>query len=117
MVKLGYMGKLQKKSKPEIAFEVKSKLGLAVSTTKTYWNVIIYVKHPSVQGKENYVKETLVNPDEIRVSKKDHDVYLFYKKCRNKFLCVIARIKAKSGYIITAYYTKKIKEGELKWKK
>jgi len=111
------MGKIQKKSKPEIVFKVKSKLGLAVSTTKAYWKVITHVKHPSVQGKEKYVKETFVDPDEIRVSRKDHNVYLFYKKYRNKFLCVIARIKAKSGYIITAYYTKKIKEGQLKWKK
>ena len=79
MVKLGYMGKLQNKSKSEIAFVAKPKLGLAVSTTKTYWNVIIYVKHPSVQGKENYVKETLVNPDEIRVSKKTM-MYIYFIK-------------------------------------
>lgn len=111
------MGKIQKKLKQKIAFEVKSKLGSSVSTTKSYWNVITHIKHPSVKGKEKCVKDTLVQPDQIRVSKKDHDVYLFYKKYRNKSLCVITRTRGNKGFIITAYYTKKIKEGELKWKR
>ena len=111
------MGKIQKKSELNIAFKVKSKLDPAVSITKDYWGIIISVKHPSVQGREKEVKEALVNPDEIRVSKKDPKVYLFYKKHQDKFLCVIARTNAQNGYIITVYYTKKVKEGKLKWKR
>lgn len=112
-----HMGNIRKRDVSNIAFEVKSKLGVVVKTTRGYWNIIIQVKHPSVKGKEKNVKDTLSLPDEIRVSKRDKDVYLFYKKYRNKFLCVVSRIHRKSGYIITSYYTEKIKEGELKWKK
>lgn len=92
-------------------------IGALVKTTRGYWEVITNIKHHSVSGKENLVKQTLANPHEIRISKKDKSVYLFYRKYRDKFLCVIARISKKEGYIITVYYTKKIKEGELKWKK
>lgn len=111
------MGRIQKKPTSEIAFEVKSKLDSSINTSRAYWNIITHLKHPSIQGKEKYVKETLVLPDEIRVSKKARDVYLFYKRYRHKFLCVVARIHGNKGFIITAYYTEKIKEGELKWKK
>jgi hypothetical protein len=111
------MNKMQKKSVSKIAFKVKSKQGFLIKTSRAYWNIITHIKHPSIKGKEKYVKETLFFPDEIRVSKKDQDVYLFYKKYRDKFLCIVAKIHKDRGFIITAYYTRKIKEGELKWKK
>jgi hypothetical protein len=111
------MKKVAKKLPSDIVFEVKSKLGALVATTRYYWDIIIHIKHPSIQGKEKQVKETLGFPDEIRTSKKDPGVYLFYKKYSRKFLCVVARINTGKGFIITVYYTDKIKEGELKWKK
>jgi hypothetical protein len=111
------MRKLLKPLPSEIAFEVKSQLGALVKTTHSYWKIITQVKHPSIQGKEKLVKEVLRVPDEIRVSKKDNKVYLFYKKYAKRLLCVVARIDDGEGFIITVYYTEKIKEGELKWKK
>ena len=111
------MSKIQKRSPSGIAFEIKSKQGFLIKTTRSYWNIITHVKHPSIEGKEKDVKETLASPEEIRVSKKDKEVYLFYKRYRNKFLCVVVRINKQKGFIVTAYYTEKVKEGELKWKK
>jgi hypothetical protein len=111
------MGKIQKKPRSEIAFAVKTKQGFLIKTTKAYWNIITNIKHPSIWGKEKAVKETLFFADEIRISKRDPDVYLLYKKYGDKFLCAVVRIHKKEGFIITAYYTKRIKEGELQWKK
>lgn len=111
------MGKIQKKATSAILFEVQSSLGLLIRTTGTYWNVITHIKHPTIQGKEKAVKETLSSPDEIRVSKRGKDIFLFYKKYRNKFLCVIVKSQKKKGFIITVYYTKKIKEGIVQWKR
>ncbi|MFH1856651.1 MAG: DUF4258 domain-containing protein [Candidatus Omnitrophota bacterium] len=111
------MGKIQGKINTKIAFEIKAELGFLIKTTIAYWNVITQIKHPSIQGKEKQVKETLACPSEIRQSKKDKKVYLFYKKYNSKFLCVVVKIDKKKGFIVTAYYTEKIKEGELKWKK
>lgn len=98
-------------------FEVKSKLGILVSTTKIYWNIITRIKHPTIKGKEQDVKKVLCDPDEIRVSKKDRAVLLFYKRIEKLYLCVVVKFFKKRGYIITAYWTRKIKEGKLKWRR
>lgn len=98
-------------------FEVQSKLGILVSTTKIYWDIITRIKHPTVKSKEEDVKKVLCDPDEIRVSKKDRAVVLFYKMIEKLYLCVVVKFSKKRGYIITAYWTRKIKEGELKWRR
>lgn len=107
-----------KKIQPyKIHFEIISKPGILISTTVNYWNIIINIKHPTLKGREASVKETLEDPDKIRVSKKDKSVLLFYKKFHKRHLCAAVKTLKERGYIITAYWTDKIKEGELKWKK
>lgn len=98
-------------------FKVQSRLGVWVSATKTYWNIITHIKHPTVKGKEAEVKSALSDPDEIRVSKKDKSVLLFYKKTGKRYLCVVTRFLKKRGFIVTVYWTEKIKEGETQWKR
>jgi hypothetical protein len=98
-------------------FQVLSKFGISVGTTRAYWDIITNIKHPAVRGKETEVKKVLSEPDEIRISKKDRSVLLFYGKAEKRYLCVVARLFKKRGFIITAYWTKKIKEGELRWKR
>ncbi len=73
--------------------------------------------HPTIKGKEAEVKQVLSDPDEIRVSKKDKTILLFYKKIARYYFCVVARFLKKRGFIVTAYWTEKIKEGELRWKR
>ena len=112
------MNKANKAIQPyKTYFEIQTKFGILVSTTKSYWNVITHIKHPTVKGKEIEVKQTLHDPDEIRISKKDKSVLLFYRKFAPRYLCVVVKFFKKRGFIITAYWTKKIKEGELKWKR
>ncbi|MFH0791040.1 MAG: DUF4258 domain-containing protein [Candidatus Omnitrophota bacterium] len=111
------MNKVSKKIQSDIYFKIHSKLGIPVSTTKAYWHIITGIKHPALKGKEVQVKKVLSNPDEIRVSKKDKTVLLFYKSIGKYYLCVVIKILKKRAFIITAYKTEKIKEGELKWKR
>jgi hypothetical protein len=49
----------------EIYFEVTTPLGGRVRTTKEYWDYIVNFRHRPMKNKENIVKETLLNPDEI----------------------------------------------------
>lgn len=64
------------------------------------------------------VQQTLLNPDQIRLSKTDDQVYLFYKEDGIKrWVCAVSRRLDDSGFLITAYRTSAIKEGELVWKK
>ena len=102
----------------QVLFAIDTRLGFTVRTTHGYWTLITRVKHPSLTGQERAVMRTLGDPDEVRVSKIDHTVHLFYRKSGRKQLCVITkRITAKLGFIMTAYFTDKIKEGQVLWKR
>ena len=95
-----------------IYFEVISKLDKRVYVTKSRWNLIIKTKHLEIKGKEKEIKETLTNPDEIRLSKSDSSVYLYYKHYGKLSLSVVVKHNNGEGFIITAYYTDRIKEGK-----
>ena len=94
-----------------IHFEVICKLGKRVYATKTRWSLIIKTKHLEIKGKEKEVKETLTEPDEIRQSISDDSVYLYYKNYGKLSLSVVVKHKDNEGFIITAYYADRIKEG------
>ena len=93
-------------------FEVKSSLGKSIRIAKSYWDRIIETKHPIMKGKEEIVKDTLKNPDEIRNSRKDSKVFLYYKKSNGKHSCVVAKHLNGDGFIVTTYITDRIKIGE-----
>lgn len=99
----------------KIKFEVNAINNLRVRTTHEYWNKIITFKHPSMEGKESKVVEVLEGPDQIRVSKKDTSVLLYYKKQEKNYICVVVKILSGEGFIVTAYITENIKEGEKLW--
>jgi len=102
----------------ELLFEAMTPLGFRVRVTRRYWELIITVKHPVMAGRKNDVKNTLQNPSEIRQSKGDLKVYLFYKPERiGRWVCAVARRLDGDGFLITAYPTDAIKEGELLWPK
>jgi len=101
----------------ETYFEVKAQSGKSIRTTRSHWELISKTKHPESGGKEAEVKECLSNPVEIRKSSEDSDVYLYYLPYMTYYICVVARHLNGEGFIITAYITDKIKEGESVWKK
>ncbi len=47
--------------------------------TRSYWDLIVTVKHPVMAGRVEDVKEVLENPDEVRLSRSDPSAYLFYR--------------------------------------
>ncbi|MCK5062187.1 DUF4258 domain-containing protein [Candidatus Parcubacteria bacterium] len=98
-------------------FQVKSVLSKQIKTSKEYWQKITVIKHPSIKGKEKEAKKTLSSPDMIRVSNSDKKVFLYYRKYRKNYLCVVARHENGNGFIITVYITNKIKEGKQIWQK
>lgn len=99
-------------------FEVSTRLGFRVRVTHDYWNFIISIKHPAMAGHETEVQEALIDPDEIRRSRSDANVYLFYKVVRTaRWVCAVAKQLNGDGFLITAYPTDAIKEGEPIWHK
>jgi hypothetical protein len=69
-------------SRGDLLFEALTPLGFRVQVSRSHWELIITVKHPVMTGREVDVKETLEKPDEIRTSRSDLAVYLFYSSER-----------------------------------
>lgn len=97
----------------DVYFEVETPLGVKIRTTKDYWKKIVTIKHPIIAKYENQVRESLKKPTEIRKSKQDPSVHLYYKNIGSIYVCTVCdHVNNKNGYIITAYLTKRIREGE-----
>lgn len=101
----------------EIRFEVKTPLEFCVRTSDEYWNKLVF-KHPDIAELESEVKRTLSEPEEIRQSSRDKRVLLFYRMLKQKrWVVAVVRQLSGDGFLITAYQTNAIKEGELVWPK
>jgi hypothetical protein len=46
----------------DLLFEVMTPLGFRVRLTRPSWNLLITVKHPTMAGREDDVKQALANP-------------------------------------------------------
>lgn len=97
-----------------IYFKIRTPLNVEVRTTASYWEYLITIKHPVMKEKEDIVRAVLQLPDEIRQSKTDKDIFLYYKKS-DRLYCVVVRHTGAEGFLITAYPTDKVKEGDVIW--
>jgi hypothetical protein len=100
---------------PDFVISVMTPLGFVVRCTAEYWRFISSQKHPSLRGREQEVEEALRDPDEVRRSRKDSNVYLFYRGSAPRWLCAVTRRQDGDGFLITAYSTDAIKAGENIW--
>lgn len=75
-------------------FEVLTPLGVVVRTTPTYWARIVTFKHPVMRGREEWVQRALRNPSEVRRSKKDQAVQLYYAPDPPYHVCVVVKCLA-----------------------
>ncbi len=98
-------------------FEILTPLGFRVRTSEEYWQKLI-IKHPDIADLAAEVIQTLTHPDEIRQSSRDPNIVLFYFALKVKrWLVAVARRLNGDGFLITAYQTDAIKEGDLIWHK
>jgi hypothetical protein len=102
----------------ELLFEASTPIGFTVRVSQPYWRVITTIKHPVMLDQEETVQNALTDPDEIRRSRQDSEVYLFYKLQKEKrWACAVSRRLNGDGFLITAYPTDSIKAGEVLWVK
>ncbi|PSQ32213.1 hypothetical protein BRD09_04345 [Halobacteriales archaeon SW_10_68_16] len=69
-----------------------------------------------MKGQIDRIEETLQKPDDIRKSEQDEDVFLYYRqydetRVTEKYLLVVVKIGVDSPFVITAFYTDRIKSG------
>lgn len=102
----------------DLLFEVLTPLEFRVRVTSERWKLIVTAKHPVMAGREGLVRSALEAPDEIRQSRIDPQVLLFYKaEATMRWTCAVAKRLADSAFLITAYPTDAIKEGVQIWPK
>ena len=100
---------------PDLLFEISTPLGFTVRCTKVYWEFLVAQKHPALKGQEDEVKLALGDPEEVRRSRKDPQVYLFYRGAAPRWICAVAKHEGQEGFLMTAYPADKIKIGEAVW--
>ena len=106
------------KPDPDVLFEVLTPLGFRVRVARERWTLITTVKHPVMAGRESIVKATLENPDEVRQSRSDAQVLLFYQTHgTSRWVCAVTKRADDHGFLITTYPTDTIKEGIRVWPK
>jgi hypothetical protein len=100
--------------------EVRSKLGKTIKLDEDRWKHVL--EHPEMKNQIHRIKETLVAPDEIRESVHTPSIWMFYKlyphsPVSEKYMLVIVEVSDGEGFIVTAFFTDKVKKGGLLWKK
>jgi hypothetical protein len=99
-------------------FRTMTPLGFEVRVTNAQWEVIAQIKHPVMRNKEELVRKALTEPEEVRRSRRDKSVFLFYTLERQgRWICAVAKQQNEEGFLITAYPTDAIKEGDRVWNK
>lgn len=96
------------------------KYGRKIRLTKEREKHIL--SRPEMGGQENKIEETLKDPDAIRYSIRDDSMHLYYKlyaktPVTQKDLLVAVKVSDKEGFIVTAFFTDRIKKGEIVWQR
>lgn len=93
-------------------------LGYRVVLTRNRWRYILRRKHPALAGHELDVRDCVRDPEAIRASEKDENVQLYYRITRWGYICVVVGgEETEDRFVITAYFTRKLKKGEEVWTK
>ncbi|NJN22907.1 MAG: DUF4258 domain-containing protein [Leptolyngbya sp. RL_3_1] len=80
------------------------------------------LERPEMVGMESAIQNALLQPEIVRQSRTDDAVHLYYRYrdqtlVGEKWLCVVVKYFEDDAFIITAYLTDKIKQGEQVWPK
>ena len=73
-------------------------------------------RRPEMVGMEWAIRETLEAPEEVRVSRSDAEVKLYYRRYTEsqigvKLLCVVVWVGEDDAFIMASYFTTRMKRG------
>ena len=80
------------------------------------------LQHQEMAGMAQEIERVLQFPTEVRVSRSDETVRLFYEfyaktMVGGKWLCVVVKYAPEDAFMVTAYLTDQLKAGETIWPK
>ncbi len=78
------------------------------------------LQHHEMIDMEAEIDRVLQRPEEVRLSRSDSTVQLFYEyyaqtRVGGKWLCAVVKYAADDGFVVTAYLTDQLKPGERLW--
>lgn len=80
------------------------------------------LEHSEMVGMEDELEQVLQTPSDVRLSRSDDNVRLFYEyyshtRLGGKWLCVVVKYLPDDAFVVTAYLTDTLKAGESIWPK
>jgi len=80
------------------------------------------LQHQELAEMEEEISRVLQTPTEVRISRSDETVQLFYEyyaktRVGGKWLCVVVKYPPDDAFVVTAYLTDQLKPGESLWPK
>jgi len=103
-----------------LVFEVMAYDGRRIRLTEVQWLHVVFF-HPEVEREQGKIREVLAKP-EIVVEGATEDTricYRFYSSMpvASKYLAVVIKVLDGEGFIITSYFTERVRRGKVLWRK
>jgi len=101
-------------------FEIVAYDGKIIRLTEVQWLHVVFF-HPEIEGEQKRMREVLENP-EVVVRGATEDTKIYYKfypstPVASKYLAVVVKVLDREGFIVTSYFTERVRRGEVLWRK
>lgn len=90
----------------------------AVRLTKERWQHIL--GHPEMIDQQTRLIETVAWPDVVIATIKDKTVHAYHRlyeetPVTRKYLVVVVKIESADAFVLTAYFSSRLKKGQMVW--
>lgn len=94
--------------------------GVSVRLTSERWTHIL--DHPEMVGQQDRLAETLASPDIVMATVKDETVHTYHRQYETtpvtrKYMVVVVKMAPGDAFVVTAFYSSRVKKGEVVWPK
>ena len=102
-----------------IIFKVTAYDGRTIRLSEAQWRHILFF-HPEVKDGQKKITEVIQNP-EVALEGATKDTRVFYRfysstPVTSKYLAVVIKLLNREGFIITSYFTQRMRKGVILWR-
>jgi hypothetical protein len=89
-----------------------------IRLTEEHWKHIL--DHPEMEGQAGRIQETLLNPDIVIATFQDERVHAYHRfydqtPVTRKYMIVCVKLLEEDAFIVTAFYSNRLKKGKIVW--
>jgi len=94
--------------------------GIEIELTEERWNHITK-EHPEIKTHYEKIGDVLSAPDQVKLSKRDENVFLYYRFYHDiqsgKYLLIVVKKDQERSFVLTGYITDAIRKGDTIWER